>query len=363
MMRGSSSGLVMVMMVVVVAAANKTQDDCFKPNSLPPRKRNICNGMSLLSAAEHGDLHKVEELLESPDRSYVLAYTENNGWRRGFTSLMLAAEHNHTQVVDALVAAGASVNHTSTSKYTVVYLLAENGATESLQNVLSLGANPDVMTNAGLTPVLIGAWNGFTAVVKMLLERRANPNVAKPNTLYTPLYLASKAGDEEMVRALLNAGANIDFQTYWGVTALIGATSWGRQPVVAMLLKARADPNIVEKDGFTALHKAVYYRHPEIVRDLLDYGASVQAQDTYGRTPLHYCVMVKAEERWSGAHKPRLATKLTSQKRAMMQELMERCPDAAITDYTGKTALDLALEVNATQLLPLLKGYKKATCT
>ncbi|KAK8739131.1 hypothetical protein OTU49_003496 [Cherax quadricarinatus] len=348
---------VMVMMAGVAdAVSDDIPDPCQNISSLPARKRNICNGNWLLYAAEAGHLHRVHTLLHLPERSYLMAYTDSQGLRKGFTAMMLAAEKNHTEVVEVLVNAGSDVNHTSRAMYTVVYLLAEKGALKTLKHVLDLGAAPDVMTTTGMTPLLIGTWNGYPDVVKMLLEKGANPNVAMPDTLYSPLYMSSKAGDVDMVRALLVAKADVDFQTSWGVTALIVATVWGRVRVVPILLQALANPNIVEKDGFTALHKAVYYRHAEIVKALLNHRALVNVQDSFGRTPLHYCVVRRKGEWKTGS--PRASSKTTATKVTMMMELLTSCPDVTITDNSGKTVLDLAEEFQAIELQDVLKGYK-----
>lgn len=72
---------------------------------------------------------------------------------------------------------------------------------------------------------------------------------------WTPLHQAARAGDVDMLRLLIEAGADIE---------------------------ARAP------GGATALHHAAYFGHPEVVRELLACGADHKAVDEAGYTPLQW---------------------------------------------------------------------------
>ncbi|XP_042237670.1 ankyrin-3-like [Homarus americanus] len=350
---------VLVLMTVAVSQAEtkqKATNPCKYTKHLPTKKRKLCHGLEMLRAASTGEKKIVQELLNQTETTYLLAYTEREGWRRGFTALLLAAENNHTEVAKLLVDYGSDVNHTSSAKFTVVYLMAENGALDTLKLVLNLSAVADVKTSFGLSPLLIGAWNGYSGVVKALLGVGANPDVKTPLTLYSPLYMAAKAGDKTMANYLLSARADINVVTSWGVTALMTAIVWGHEEVAKLLLDKGADPNLAEKDGFTALHKAAYYRHPNIVTFLLAKNARLDATDNLGMTPLHYCMVPREDEVEAGQKA------IIKKKAELIRLLLEKCPDPTITDVTGKTALDLAKMSNSTELQTLLEGYNRSNC-
>ena len=121
-------------------------------------------------------------------------------------------------------------------------------------------------------------------------------NVQDENDL-TPLHLASFYGWVEMVRALLDHGANVHSEDRLDRTPLhLVAKGTGRDighgdsddiGVAKVLLEHGADSNAQDKHQNTPLHLALYYGNVEIVRVLLDHGANASAKDARGLTALH----------------------------------------------------------------------------
>ena len=72
-----------------------------------------------------------------------------------------------------------------------------------------------------------------------------------------------------------------------GTTALTIASGKGYLEVVRLLLNYGADANVKNKDGTSPLHRACEHGHLDIMKLLLDSGAHVNAVDTEGNTPLH----------------------------------------------------------------------------
>ncbi len=94
------------------------------------------------------------------------------------------------------------------------------------------------------------------------------------------------SGDVETVRALLDAGADVEARTEDGHTALMLAAAGSHEGIVRMLLDAGADVNARDEKGWTALMWPAFLGHEGIVRALLDAGADVNARDNEGYTPL-----------------------------------------------------------------------------
>jgi ankyrin repeat protein len=68
------------------------------------------------------------------------------------------------------------------------------------------------------------------------------------------------------VELLLEKGAEVDLQgTYEGFTALMTAASEGLVDIVRVLLEHGADPSLVDKDGDTAASFAQQNGHAEVV--------------------------------------------------------------------------------------------------
>ena len=95
------------------------------------------------------------------------------------------------------------------------------------------------------------------------------------------LISASKNGHIEVVRALLEAGANVDHQDKYRYTALIWASYKGHIEIVRALLAAGANV-----DDISLIRAVKYDKFRTLARLLIEYGANVNLEDNIGRTAL-----------------------------------------------------------------------------
>ncbi len=118
----------------------------------------------------------------------------------------------------------------------------------------------------------------------------------------TPFLLASRAGDLDAMRLLLDHGADPLATTKGGSTALIlaagvvfiegGVGQFEGPPkgdvleAVQVLLELGCDVNAANDRGQVALHGAVYRAANDVIRFLVENGARTDAEDASGRTPL-----------------------------------------------------------------------------
>ncbi len=129
------------------------------------------------------------------------------------------------------------------------------------------------------------AKKGEEEEVKTLLEAGADVN-AKNNAGGTALMQAAGSRrDNSTVRVLLDAGADVDAKANDGVSALMVATN-GHTDSVRALLDAGADVNAKANHGLTALMGAAANGRTDSVRALLDAGADVNAKSDDGVTAL-----------------------------------------------------------------------------
>ena len=105
---------------------------------------------------------------------------------------------------------------------------------------------------------------------------------------------AARSTTIEIMRVLLDAGANLHLTTDDRTTPLMAAAGLG-SPIsgrtapaieaVELLVEAGADVRAVNEADFTALHGGAFRGSNEVVQFLVDHGADIDAQDFRGRTP------------------------------------------------------------------------------
>ncbi|WP_294392219.1 ankyrin repeat domain-containing protein [uncultured Sphingomonas sp.] len=102
---------------------------------------------------------------------------------------------------------------------------------------------------------------------------------------YTPLILASYNGHAAATASLLDHGADpAGVDEARGNTALMGVAFKGYGDMARALLAAGADPNQRNRAGQTALMNAVMFGHTTIVEMLLAAGADTQVADVAGNS-------------------------------------------------------------------------------
>jgi ankyrin repeat protein len=138
--------------------------------------------------------------------------------------------------------------------------------------------------------------HGDIELVRMLLDAGADVNAPPTGSDGqdgdTALQAAAKNGSVELIEILLDAGADINAPPpqEWGRTALQAAAMNGNIELVQILLDASADINAppAEEWGYTVLQAAAKTGNIELVQILLDAGADINAPTSQerGRTAL-----------------------------------------------------------------------------
>lgn len=99
------------------------------------------------------------------------------------------------------------------------------------------------------------------------------------------LFGAAEEGDAAAVARLLASGASADERRAPGdETPLMRAAARGHEEVVRVLLDAGADACARRTDGFTPLILAVFFGHEAVVRLLVERGADASARTSLGTT-------------------------------------------------------------------------------
>jgi ankyrin repeat protein len=184
----------------------------------------------------------------------------------GFTPLGAATRGGGLDTIRFLIDRGADVGARTKSGYTALYGAASwpgNAAVVSL--LLDHGADPKTkVETSGLaadvfTPVMAAAVRGDAEALKPLLDRGADANVRGGDFGRTALLMATTTGREDVVKLLLDKGANPGAKDQLGNTPLRWAKKRGDSSIVKLLEKAggKEPPTPEEGEELPRLHKAV----------------------------------------------------------------------------------------------------------
>ncbi len=118
-------------------------------------------------------------------------------------------------------------------------------------------------------------------IINALIEQicRVNPENGAKTKNSALIFASGFTNKPEIVNAILDKGADIEFLNGNGFRPIIAAANSGRTAVISALLARGANINSKNENGETALIMAASRGHLGAVRELLDKGADINARD------------------------------------------------------------------------------------
>jgi RNA polymerase sigma factor (sigma-70 family) len=224
----------------------------------PSRNETFATAIvDLLKAARAGDVERVKGLLKEDPRLLVARDPMGN------TALIIAVNSGHEALADLIYDAGVEPG------------LHEAAAIGDAARVrAALEQHPeelDTDSPEGFTPLALAAHFGHLEVMRLLIDRGADVNrVASHRLAVTPLHAALFGRQLDAARLLIDRGANVTLArggTGWkraGWTALHYVAGMGFSTLVEPLLERGADPSHRDEEGKTALDVAIDAQHHDI---------------------------------------------------------------------------------------------------
>ncbi|XP_077178222.1 SH3 and multiple ankyrin repeat domains protein 2 isoform X1 [Paroedura picta] len=210
--------------------------------------------------------------------------------------------------------------------------------------------------------------------ITKMLDRGLDPNYHDFESGETPLTLAAQLGNAvEVIKALKNGGAHLDYRAKDGMTALHKAGRAKNQVTLKTLLELGASPNYKDSCGLTPLyhtavvggdpyccelllhehalvgctdengwqeiHQACRYGHVQHLEHFLFYGADMGAQNASGNTALHICALYNQE--------------------SCARVLLLRGANKELKNYNSQSPFQVAIIAGNFELAELIKNHKE----
>jgi ankyrin repeat protein len=279
------------------------------PSGKTALSMNLSGQTPLFCAAKEGHYDIVKYLLDR-------GANPNATNHYGVSVLWIPSQRGLYKIVELLLERGASpeiapsgpeAEERSICGWTPLYAAIKSRQYNVVKLLLQNGANPNAVTSLGSTPFLLASEIGDLDVIRCFVEHGADldysPSGKEADELnitgQTALFMATLKEQKDVVEYLIGKGSKVNVKNRYGVSPLLLCAEGGNEELVRLLVDAGADVNMSPSGelahehllaGQTPLYGAAKKGHLNICKYLLENGAQVDCQTMTGATPLYTSV-------------------------------------------------------------------------
>ncbi len=147
---------------------------------------------------------------------------------------------------------------------TILMKAVKNNDVAGVKKLIGQGVNVSELDGSGDAPLVMAAYEGHNEIVKMLLEAGADVTAVDPGMKATALHAAAYAGRTEAAKLLIEYKIDIDKQGPY--------------------------------NGYTALHDAIWQSNIDTAKVLIEAGANLTIKSNQGQSPLEFARSKKLTE-------------------------------------------------------------------
>ncbi|KAM5183911.1 SH3 and multiple ankyrin repeat domains protein 2 isoform 2-T2 [Callospermophilus lateralis] len=217
----------------------------------------------------------------------------------------------------------------------------QHRAVEKLAKLLDRGLDPNFHDlETGETPLTLAAQlDGSTEVIKALRNGGAHLDFRARDGM-TALHKAARTRNQAALKTLLELGASPDYKDSYGLTPLYHTAIVGGDPYCCeLLLHERASVCCRDENGWQEIHQACRYGHVQQLEHLLFYGADMGAQNASGNTALHICALYNQD--------------------SCARVLLFRGGNKELKNYNSQTPFQVAIIAGNFELAEYIKNHRE----
>ncbi|XP_040199692.1 cortactin-binding protein 2 isoform X1 [Rana temporaria] len=199
----------------------------------------------------------------------------NNLCKDGYTALYSAAANGHSDCVQLLLMSGAHVDATVSNGFTALCAAAAQGHAKCAEMLLAYNADINY-ADGGKSPLYLACTNRHFDLVKLLLDSGADRSTVTNNG-WTPVHAAADSGNSDCLKLLMYYASHFDTSEE---IDLKNNDSCNLRPVISATLL-----NSTDSEGWTAAHIAASRGFKDCLEILCSHsGLEPEIQDKCNRT-------------------------------------------------------------------------------